>query len=417
MSPNVTTAVSRTATFRPRSRRSFGRASHRARSPFSHWSICFATQAILPSLARAYGVSPAAMGFAVNASAMGMAISSLVVAFLSDRIDRRLGIALSLALLTIPTSLLAVAPDLMIFTGLRIAQGLCMAAAFTLTLAYLGEHCTGPDAAAAFAAYITGNVASNFLGRLMSAALADHFGLATNFFVFAGLNLCGAMVVFLALEKAPSTAGAGSRTGAMLARPRRASPQPSASGRFRDRILHPLRLHRRLHLREFRSRPAADRHRHDGGRVRLFRLSAVHADDAGGRSLRRSLRGPDDRLGRFDRRPDRPANADCAEPRGGRSRIDAGGVSERSLPRRSRPASSDMRRAVNRGAASGLYLASYFAGGLVGSAVLGQVFDRFGWPACVLGIGMALAVAALLATQLKFARLPSAIPLRQPSGS
>ena len=52
----------------------------------------FATQAILPSLARAYQVSPAAMGFAVNASAMGMAISSLAVAFLSQRIDRRRGI-------------------------------------------------------------------------------------------------------------------------------------------------------------------------------------------------------------------------------------------------------------------------------------------------------------------------------------
>ena len=34
----------------------------------------FATQAILPSLTRAYGVTPAAMGFAVNASTMGMAV-------------------------------------------------------------------------------------------------------------------------------------------------------------------------------------------------------------------------------------------------------------------------------------------------------------------------------------------------------
>ena len=56
---------------------------------------------------------------------------------------------------------------------------------------------------------------------------------------------------------------------------------------------------------------------------------------------------------------------------------------------------------VNRGAASGLYLASYFSGGLIGSVALGQVFDRFGWPACVLGIGIALALAALLATYLR----------------
>src|SRR5215468_8015827 len=75
----------------------------------------FATQAILPSLARAYGVSPAAMGVAVNASTLGMAASGLAVAFFSRRINRRFGVLLSLALLSIPTALLATAPDLTSF--------------------------------------------------------------------------------------------------------------------------------------------------------------------------------------------------------------------------------------------------------------------------------------------------------------
>src|ERR1700760_348073 len=44
----------------------------------------------------------------------------------------------------------------------------------------------------------------------------------------------------------------------------------------------------------------------------------------------------------------------------------------------------------NRGVTSGTSLACYFAGGLAGSAVLGQLFDRFGWTACVAGIGGAL---------------------------
>src|SRR5947207_9018576 len=107
----------------------------------------FATQAILPSLVRHYQVSPAAMGFAVNASTMGMAVSGLAVALFSRRIDRRLGILVSLALLTIPTALLAVAPGLGTFTLLRIAQGVFMASAFTLTLAYLGEEYSAADAA------------------------------------------------------------------------------------------------------------------------------------------------------------------------------------------------------------------------------------------------------------------------------
>lgn len=56
---------------------------------------------------------------------------------------------------------------------------------------------------------------------------------------------------------------------------------------------------------------------------------------------------------------------------------------------------------TNRRAASGLYLASYFSGGLVGTALLGRVFDRFGWPACVLGIGLALAASMVLATEMR----------------
>src|SRR3954463_3206296 len=86
----------------------------------------FATQAILPSLTRHYNASPAAMGFAVNSSTMGMAIAGLVVGFFSQRIDRRLGILLSLAILAVPTTVLAVAPNIAVFTILRVMQGLCM---------------------------------------------------------------------------------------------------------------------------------------------------------------------------------------------------------------------------------------------------------------------------------------------------
>src|SRR5690349_13422422 len=161
----------------------------------------FATQAILPSLARAYGVAPSAMGVAVNASTIGMAVAGLVVALFSRRINRRVGILASLAVLAIPTALLAHASDLTVFTALRVVQGLCMASAFTLTLAYLGEECSAVDAGGAFAAYITGNVASNLIGRLISAAVADSFGLAWNFYFFALLNIAGAALVFFTIKR------------------------------------------------------------------------------------------------------------------------------------------------------------------------------------------------------------------------
>ena len=49
-----------------------------------------------------------------------------------------------------------------------------------------------------------------------------------------------------------------------------------------------------------------------------------------------------------------------------------------------------------RGPANGLYLAAYFSGGLVGAAVLGSVFETFGWIACLELIAVALVLAAAL---------------------
>src|SRR4051812_20203364 len=56
------------------------------------------------------------------------------------------------------------------------------------------------DSSGAFAAYITGNVASNLIGRLVAAAVADRLGLATSFYVFAILNLVGALLVYFTIR-------------------------------------------------------------------------------------------------------------------------------------------------------------------------------------------------------------------------
>ncbi len=56
---------------------------------------------------------------------------------------------------------------------------------------------------------------------------------------------------------------------------------------------------------------------------------------------------------------------------------------------------------ADRGSASGIYLACYFSGGLVGSAMLGQLFDHLGWAACVAGIGLSIAIAGSLTVRLK----------------
>jgi MFS transporter, YNFM family, putative membrane transport protein len=359
----------------------------------------FATQAILPSLTRHYNVTPAAMGFAVNASTMGMAMAGLVVGFFSQHIDRRLGILLSLALLAIPTTLLAVAPDLTVFTILRIMQGLCMASAFALTLAYLGEQCSSMDAAGAFAAYITGNVASNLVGRLVSAALVDTFGLASNFHFFALLNLAGAVLVYFTIH----------RVRPMHSMPMPQSPFAAMIAHWRNPALRAAFgigfciLFAFIGTFTFVNfvlvRPPLSLGRMDLGFVYFVFLPSIVTTLLAGRAVTR-----------FGTRPaiwgalavaaiglPLMLSSHLAEVLAGMVLAGVGTFFAQAA------ATGFVGRAAteNRGVASGTYLASYFLGGLAGSAVLGQLFDRFGWTSCLAGVAASLALAARLTARLR----------------
>ena len=368
----------------------------------------FATQAILPTLARAYNVSPAAMGFAVNASTMGMAVAGLAVALFAQRIDRRLGILVSLALLSIPTALLAVAPDITTFTVLRIAQGLCMASGFTLMLAYLGEECSAMDAGGAFAAYITGNVASNLIGRLISAGIADHLGLASNFYFFAVLNLAGAALVYLSVAKAAPM---------QQVEPAPRSPFAAWLEHLRNRQLRAAFgigfcilfafIGTFTYVNFVLVQPPLGVGAMTLGFVYFVFLPAIATTPLAGRAVER-----------FGTRP----------TFWGALLVAAAGLPLLILPSLSAVligmvlvgvgtffaqacATGFVGRAAlsDRGSASGLYLASYFFGGLVGSAVLGLIFDMFGWTACVGGIALSLLIAALLAVFLHTPMAPGSM--------
>jgi len=354
----------------------------------------FATQAILPSLAAAYGVGPAAMGLAVNAATLGMALGSLGVAFFSRRVERRLGVMLSLAALSIPTALLAVAPDLAVFSALRILQGIFMASAFALTLSYLAEQCSAAETAGAFAAYITGNVASNLFGRLTAAAAVDHLGLAGNFYLFSALNLAGAALVWFSLARsAPAP-----MPGAISWRQHFANPRLRAAFAVGFLILFAF-IGTFSYVNFVLVREPLALGMMALGLVYFVFLPSIFTTPLAGRAV-----------ARFGVQPTMWAALAVAGTGlplllserlllviAGLAFVGIGTFFAQAA------ATGFVGRAAtgDRGSASGLYLASYFLGGLAGAAVLGQLFDRFGWAACVAGIGVALAAAAWLALQLR----------------
>ncbi|ACK49827.1 major facilitator superfamily MFS_1 [Methylocella silvestris BL2] len=357
----------------------------------------FATQAILPPLAHAYAVTPAAMGLAVNASTFGMAAASFAVAAFSHRIDRRRGVIMSLVALSVPTLLLAIAPNLAVFALLRIMQGLLMASAFTLTLAYLSERCSASDTASAFAAYIAGNVASNLFGRLLAAATTDHFGLATNFVLFACLNLAGTALVYFTVRR-------------QSAPPQDYAPTDPASA-IRGHLNNPaLRasfgvgfciLFAFIGVFTFVNfvlvRPPISAGMMTVGFVYLVFLPSIATTLWAGRAVarlgqRRGLIG-----GLVVAAAGLPflLTSSLMLVTAGLGFFAIGTFFAQAVATGFvGPAATG-----DRGAASGLYLACYFLGGIAGTATLGWIFDSFGWAACIGGVAFSLSVAALLGTR------------------
>jgi predicted MFS family arabinose efflux permease len=325
----------------------------------------------------------------------------------SQRINRRLGILISLAALSMPTALLAVAPDLTTFTVLRIVQGLCMAAAFTLTLAYLGEECSAADAGGAFAAYIAGNVASNLIGRLASAAVADHLGLAANFYFFAALNLAGAALVYYTIAQSSPMRqmrpAARWPFAAWLAHLRNPPLRPAFAIGFC--ILFAF-IGTFTYVNFVLVRPPLSLGPMQLGFVYFVFLPSLLTTLLAGRAVhhwgtRPTLWGA---LGLAAAGLPLLLLPNLTAVLFGMVLIGVGTFFAQAAATGfvSQAATAD------RGAASGIYLACYFAGGLVGTAILGQIFDRVGWGTTVAGIAVSLGAAALLTLRLKMtAAFPS----------
>lgn len=360
----------------------------------------FAAQAILPMLAERFRASSAEMGFAVNASTIGMALAGLGVVFWGGAVDRRFGVVGSLALLSLPTFALSAVDDLTVFTALRIAQGALMVTAFSLTMSYLAERCTAAQSTTALAAYVTGVVASNLIGRLAAASVADAFGAPASFMLFAALNLAGALLAFAALRAARPM-------GSALEIPR--EPGKVIRDHLSNACLRTgfaigflilfafigvftyvnfvlaappfglsamaLGLVYVVFLPSMLTTPFAGAVASRFGARRSFILSLALSVAALPLLLMPSLP---------------PVLAGLAIVAAGAffAQATATGFVARAAKR-------------DRAAASGLYLSSYYFGGLAGATLVGAVYERAGWPSGIALAGAALGAAALLAMMLK----------------
>ncbi len=360
----------------------------------------FAAQAILPSLAARFEASPSAIGFAVNASTIGMAIAGVAIVFIGGKVNRRTGVVASLAALSVPTLALSIAPDLATFTGLRIVQGLFMVTAFSLTMSYLAERCSAAQSATALAAYVTGVVASNLVGRLVAGSVTDGFGVPANFVFFAGLNLAGAVVAYIALKSArPMTnGGEAARSPFAIIADHLGNGCLRTSFAIGFLILFAF-IGVFTYVNFVLAAPPLALSPMALGLVYFVFLPSMITTPIAGRiaaryGARLSFFGS---LGLALTGLPMLLSTSLPVVLAGLAIVGVGTFFAQAT------ATGFVGRAArhDRAAASGLYLSSYYLGGLAGAALLGRVFDAFGWPATVAAVAASIALAGALAASLR----------------
>jgi YNFM family putative membrane transporter len=278
-----------------------------------------------------------------------------------------------------------------------------MSTAFTLTMAYLAEQSSAEDTASALAAYITGNVASNLFGRVMAAAATDYLGLRANFYLFAALNLAGAALAYFGLRQTTPMRAMTKTAGSPIAvwQEHLSNPALRASFAIGFLILFAF-IGTFTYVNFVLVRAPISLSAMSIGLVYFVFIPAALTTPLAGYVARRMGTRPAFWGASLAALAGLPLllSTQLEQVLAGLALIGAGTFFAQAV------ATGFVGRAAaaDRAAASGIYLACYYFGGVAGSALLGQVFEHFGWAACVAAIGLSLLLAAILAAGLNLPR-------------
>ncbi len=145
----------------------------------------YATQALLPMLAREFDASPAAVSRTVSATTFAVALIAPFTGAVADAIGRKRVIVTAMFALVLPTVMVALAPSLGAMVFWRFVQGLLLPPIFAVTVAYIGEEFP-VEATAMTGIYVAASGIGGFLSRFLTGLLAEHFGWR---WAFVGLAL------------------------------------------------------------------------------------------------------------------------------------------------------------------------------------------------------------------------------------
>ena len=156
----------------------------------------YATQPLLPLLARTFHASTFDVGLTITAPTIAVAIFAPLVGRLADRAGLRRVIVASAFLLAVATALAATSSSLPQLLMWRFVQGVITPGVFAGSVAYIHEEWPAERAGRGTGAYMTGTILGGFTGRAVAGLVAVEFNWQVSFAALAVLTFAIAAALF-----------------------------------------------------------------------------------------------------------------------------------------------------------------------------------------------------------------------------
>jgi predicted MFS family arabinose efflux permease len=172
-----------------------------AAAGFCSFLNLYSPQALLPELAREFGVGAVDISAVMTASTLAIALTAPFTGAVADVIGRKRLIAAAMLAIVIATAGASFASNVTALIAWRFIQGLLLPPIFAVTVAYIGDEWPRREVAGVAGIYVTGSSLGGFGGRFIPGVLADQVGWRGAFLALAGLSLAGAIVVIALLPQ------------------------------------------------------------------------------------------------------------------------------------------------------------------------------------------------------------------------
>jgi MFS transporter, YNFM family, putative membrane transport protein len=172
-----------------------------AAAGFSTFLHLYAPQALLPELAREFGVGAAQISELITAGTLAIALTAPFTGAAADVLGRKRLITAAMFAVTVPMVMATIATNVDAIVAWRFVQGLLLPPIFTVVLAYIGDEWPPAEVAGVAGLYVSGSSFGGFCGRFIPGVLADLVGWRFAFLALAGLGLAGAVLVAMKLPQ------------------------------------------------------------------------------------------------------------------------------------------------------------------------------------------------------------------------